>query len=169
MYHASIVKCPGCERALEVRMFGLYSLLGPSTVRCSKCGRDVDTERFEWPEMPPFARWMFLGVSLVHVALFGLIGGNVLDAAWQISQRVPKVETLRLGAPSFRYAALGCAVAAALIQAYRVATSIVRARTGRRPHRWTFWFGLQMNVQFKCLAAVILVWAAAKVIYSGRP
>src|SRR5690348_11486184 len=106
MYHALFLKCRRCERPFEVRMFGLYSGLGPSVIECSFCGKEIDTGRLEWADMSAFTRVYFMVISLLYVGMFALIGGNLLDDVYQMSQQVPTPEHLRFDGSSFQSTAI---------------------------------------------------------------
>jgi hypothetical protein len=105
-------------------------------------------------------------MTVIYIAMLGLLTGNFLDAAYQLWNGDPEIINLRYTAVPFQVAAVIGGVAALVIQIVRVILSCLRSGKDYRLTWATFLFGLQWNLHFKCLFVLIAIWLVAKIKYS---
>ena len=165
MYHFRLLTCPKCHCPFELNFFGVSSGLGPSEIRCLKCGASVTTGRREWWDMSGWDEVWFFGASLIYIVMLGLLTGNVIDGAYQLWNNDPVIGNLRTSEFSFQVGFCAGVVTAILLQLYRIRNSKRRSRTDYQLTLKEFVFGLQWNLQYKCLSVLILIWAVAKFKY----
>ena len=160
--------CPNCHHILEIRILGLASGLGPSEINCLKCGQRFQTGRVEWwemAEMPIFARVWFFSITLIYIAVLGLLTGNFVDQSFQLWNLDPVIVNLRYQSTPFHVGAyIGC-FAVVLLQVYRVIASIRRSRVEYKLTTSEFFLGLQWNLQLKCLVVLFAIWGVAQLRY----
>lgn len=89
-------KCAGCGLPFELQFFGLSTGLGPSLIKCRRCGAAVETERRRWP-LRGGALLRFLAVSGFYLGVGALIGGNTLFAGWAYWGGNPSPPSLPFG------------------------------------------------------------------------
>lgn len=166
MYIVDFESCPHCRCPIEARLFAISSLLGPSQVDCLKCRGSVRLDRSEWSDMTFKGRVWFLLVTLTYVLMVGVLTGNFVDQIWQLCCLDERIVNMRTGSPIFRTAACVGALSVIPLQIYRIFESGRRSRSEYKLTMFEFLFGLQWNLQAKCLLLLLLVWGIAKVYYS---
>lgn len=145
-------------------MLALSSGLGPSEIECLKCANPVQTDRTEWAEMATGQRFWFSVMTLVYVVMLGLITGNFIDNAWSLWNLQPGVN-LDYESPVFQVAASVGGVLALSLQVLRLMTSNRRVRTPYKLSVLEYLFGIQWNLQLKCLLLLSLLWGIARLKY----
>ena len=166
MYIVDFHSCPSCRCPIELQMFAVSSLLGPSEINCLKCQQPVRLARMEWPEMSVKTRTWFFFVTLLYVIVVGMLTGNFIDQAFQLWNMDAKIVNLRFHSLTFQVFACVGGVAVILVQIYRIIASCRRSGT---PYKLTiaeFILGLQWNLQFKFLWLLIIIWGVAKIKYA---
>jgi hypothetical protein len=157
MVHASLFKCTNCGTAVDFRIMGVSSNLGPPVVTCHWCKQVMSSERLEWDDMATRTKVFYVVMSIVYAAVVGLLGGMAVDAT---------VQFIQTGAMRFRYGWsepafwIGAAVYGALtvlLQIYRVHCSRWRSRTAPGQPIKGFVFNVQTYLQGKVLLLVIVV------------
>ncbi|MES2788234.1 MAG: hypothetical protein V4719_01345 [Planctomycetota bacterium] len=166
MYFAQMLSCPQCGMPIEIRLGNISSGLGPDKITCFKCGHPIGTRRLEWPEMPVSTKVWYFFVTLVYIAVCGLLTGNFFDQTYQLWNRDPIIVNLRYQALPFQASACFGGLIAAILQLYRIPISYRRSRTEHPLTLQEFFLGLQWNLQFKFLTILILIWLIAKIRYS---
>ncbi len=124
-------KCPHCQEAVEIRVAGVCSGLGPSRRACRRCGHVFSSDRREWLEMTAAARRRFVLWSLAYVLLGGLVGGAALQGAVRVLDvgfRQGWIPQVNIKDATF-WVGFGAWVGIlGLVQVLRVAASVRRAR-----------------------------------------
>ena len=165
MYHASLTRCPHCECVLETHMFALSSGIGPSQIRCWKCQHPVALDRAEWPDMSPFGRIWYIGITFVYIAIFGVLTGNAFDNIEQLRAGQKDPENLRLESPDFHTGACVGAAVVVCLQLYRIIASYRRHESDYTFTPREYFLGVQWHLQLKCLILLVLIWGAAELLY----
>lgn len=160
-----MTKCSGCGLPLEVQILGLSSGLGPARVACRRCQAPIATERRPWP--PRGAAWLrFLAVSAFYLGVGGLIGGNLLYAAWAYWGGNPAPPSLPFEDLMFRRLVAVSAGFMALVLAWKVvwASRPVARDELATDHllSWNLVFGAHLKVLFFLLACTGLGWLKLK-------
>jgi hypothetical protein len=168
MYVVNLCHCPNCGCPIEGRMFGVCSYLGPGLVECWKCHGPVDLGRHEWADMSSGSRFWFGLVTGLYVVMLGIITGNFLDGAWQLWTGQPTIGNLRFESLQFQYGAGVGGVTALALQLYRITASRRRSRVTPGVIVRPKLYGLDLNLQFKCLLALVALWGIAKIKYELR-
>jgi hypothetical protein len=162
----TMLSCPNCHSLFEMRMLACSSGLGPSEIDCLRCGKPIQTDRTEWADMSTGQRIWFFAMTLIYVVMLGEITGNFVDGSWQLWNLEPDIVNLDYGSRVFQVAAGVGGVMALSLQIARVTMSNRRLLADRKLSVREFVFGLQWNLQFKCLLLLIAVWVIAKLKYS---
>lgn len=166
MYIVDFHSCPHCQCPIEVRLFAISSLLGPPQIDCLKCQRGIQLGRSEWPNMTLNGRVWFLLVTVIYMIMVGVLTGNFTDQIWQLWSLNERIVNMRTSSPIFQVAACVGACSVIPLQIYRIIASGRRARSEYKLTLSEFLFGLQWNLQAKCLLLFLFVWAIAKIFYS---
>lgn len=109
-------------------------------------------------------RFWFSVMTLVYVVMLGLITGNFIDNAWSLWNLQPGVN-LDYESPVFQVAASVGGVLALSLQVLRLMTSNRRVRTPYKLSVLEYLFGIQWNLQLKCLLLLSLLWGIARLKY----
>lgn len=153
--HAVETPCPRCRQAVDLRILGLSSGLGPAWVRC-RCGAAAPTWRKEWPQFRFGDRARYVGMSIASIATLALLGGIAGDMSFPVRD-VPWGSRVIGSSPGFLIGALQFALLGIAVQIHRVIASIARGGTSPdRPFLQT-WLELQTLVQLKACAFAIAV------------
>ncbi len=168
MYIIDFHSCPHCQCTIEVRLFAISSLLGPSQISCLKCQGEIQLGRSEWADMTLNGRIWFLIVTVIYVLMVGVLTGNFVDQIWQLWSLDERIVNMRTGSPIFQTAAWLGGLAVIPVQIYRILASRRRSGTVQKLTLSEFYFGLQWNLQAKCLLLLLVVWGIAKIRYSMR-
>jgi hypothetical protein len=72
-----ITLCPRCRRAVDNKMFGVSTRLGPPLVRCAKCATEFRTDRKEWAHFSLRERSQFTLLTVLYLAGCGVTGAFV--------------------------------------------------------------------------------------------
>ncbi len=154
--HYSSISCLKCKIILEIRVLGLCTGLGPSTVICGKCGTLNQLARKEWAEFRSLDYFKFVLFSAVGISFLALLGAIVSGMAYPAPENVPwgrkEIENSWFYVGGLLFVFLGI-----LLQTYRVIAS--RKRTSANPtlgFRQSM-FELQTGVQFKVIFIVVAV------------
>lgn len=115
MYIIAFHSCPNCRCPIELQMFAVSSLLGPSEINCLKCQQPVRLARMEWPEMSGTTRTWFFLVTLLYVIVVGMLTGNFVDQAFQLWNLDAKIVNLRFHSLTFQVFACVGGVAVILL------------------------------------------------------
>lgn len=168
MYIVNFHSCPHCQFPIEIRLFWVSTLLGPSQINCPKCGGELQLGRSEWADMTLNGRIWFLLVSAIYVLMVGVLTGNFVDQIWQLWSMDARIVNMRTESPIFQTAAYLGGLAVIPVQLYRIIASYRRSSAPQKLTMSEFLFGLQWNLQAKCLLLLLLVWGIAKIRYSVR-
>lgn len=68
---------PALSRAVDSKMFGVSTGLGPPIVRCPKCTTEFGTERKEWAHFSPAERVRFSLLTVLYLAGCAVTGAAV--------------------------------------------------------------------------------------------
>jgi hypothetical protein len=136
------VRCPYCRGRVE-RCLNGYSGLGPSLLRCHRCGEVMLAHRREWAEMSRRDRFGFVCTSLAY-AMLSLVTGYFIAFATGSQYRGTTVVALI-------WLILLSPVAVIAIQAVRVLRSVHRTRRGRATPQTTGFWTLDLGMQWKFL------------------
>ncbi|MSR33140.1 MAG: hypothetical protein EXR99_16770 [Gemmataceae bacterium] len=77
-------KCPNCQEAVEIRVAGVSSGLGPSHPACRRCGQVFSSDRREWADMTFAARRRYFLWSLAYMLAGAGVGGTGLQGALRV-------------------------------------------------------------------------------------
>jgi hypothetical protein len=164
-----LVKCPHCRKPVDAHV-GIHSGLGSPVLACWWCGGTYRTNRSEWQDREAPGKLWYLLISLVYVAVGGLLGGITLAGAAHVAQH-PGEAKFRLGEHLIAFSAgfLLWAMLLTLFQLYRIYASVRRGNSRKnRPLRMPPW-GSQALLQVKFIGAMFLVaagtWVALAVFY----
>lgn len=69
-----VTLCPQCHRAIDNKMFGVSTRLGPPLVRCPKCRTQFRTDRREWAELSRAERVRFFLLTTLYLGGCGVTG-----------------------------------------------------------------------------------------------
>lgn len=165
MFFFSAVSCPHCHCPLEVRLMGLSSGLGPAEVNCLKCQQPFATSRSEWSEKTFRGKFLYAFVSLLYVALFGILVGAMVDQGVQTAHTRARDVRVRFDSTVFAVAACVGGLAVIPLQIYRIAASKRRSREGYKITPGDFFLGLQWNLHAKGLILLVFIWAFSMIKY----
>lgn len=122
--------CPNCRHPIGGSIAFLSSGLGPSILRCGKCGHLIESGNVEWPNMGLFRKLRFFVVTLIYAGVFGLIYSLIGQEAFRnvakaITRERPPRSTL-----AFIGAWVGVGLLVLIVQGIRVLRSKKRVREG---------------------------------------
>lgn len=167
MLHVEEMACPACGHAVEYRVWGLHSGLGPPLVVCPVCNHTLPTKRKEWAQFARKDQGRFLLVSLLGIILAGWWGSGLASLFFS-DPRAP------FGSAKFQndlFSPIGWAFAllVAGVQRYRIHLSQRHATSV--PHRPKP-FDLRMGVQIKYLmfliVSTVIIAAIGYLIHSAQ-
>lgn len=171
--------CPGCKKIVDTLPGGVWSGLGPSRYRCSRCGLVFHSGRREWADMGGIAKAKYIGISLLYVVVGGMMGGMSISAAVQIQRLGPGATRFRLDPLAFVLGTFVWTVVIAAIQIARLFLSLLRSRENEyrrmdlgkdskrkvvavdEPHSPTLWRYTKSGLLFLMLATILLSWLIA--------
>jgi hypothetical protein len=141
------VACPFCRGRVEICLSG-YSGLGPSLLKCHRCGEVMISHRREWAELGWRVRLNYVGISLVYAMVSLMTGLMIGGASWPNSSPSTHI--------AFRWLLVGSPIAVIAIQTVRVFQSLSRTRWGPGVPRSTGFWTLDLGMQWKFLLLQIL-------------
>lgn len=164
-----LFRCPKCNTLLFFRIIKImevlkgYSGLGPSMIRCAKCGAIVNTGNMEWPHMSVKTKlylWfltivysLVLGLTLTPVIL-SLLGSIIgLEENAFITTPIVIVMTMIIGLPFL------------ILQLIRIEASIMRTSNGNNEPHTTSFFNLHTNFQSLGMAVLIFWMIVLLIMY----
>jgi hypothetical protein len=139
------VGCPFCRGRVDTCLVG-FSRLGPSLLKCHRCGEVMLSHRREWAEMSRRDRFGFVWATLGY-AMLSLITGYFM--AFVTGSRGTALLALI-------WMILFSPVAVFGIQSARVVRSLHRTRSGRAAPQSTGFWTLDLGMQWKFLLLQIL-------------
>jgi hypothetical protein len=161
-------KCGKCNSAVDLRIFGFSSILGPPAVNCPWCKEPVQTERLEWDDMAVRSKVAYVVISVVYMAIIGLLGGLSVDSTVSLYEAGHMATTWGFERTTF-WVGFGCwAALTALLQSYRYVCSRRRTRLAPGQPLSRGYLNLQVSMQGKVLALLFITPLAAWLIHLVR-
>ncbi len=155
--------CPHCRTHVDMRLFGITSMLGQPDVKCRKCKAVFESGRYEWVDLYVNHKVFYVIVSAVYAAFAGFLGG-FMTMLWYNYGVHGREQFPPSPDAAFYVGAVIWAVGVLGLQAWRVCRSVRRTSCNAESVPETSFWNLDSDLQLKLLGLCLFAFAFIFVI-----
>lgn len=164
-----LFRCPNCNRLLFFRILKFldfikgYSGLGPSLIRCAKCGTQIDTGNVEWPDMSNKSKIYLCFITIVYSWILGLLSSLVI--LYLVDIALGLQETTIMSNTTMVITSINIGMLFIFLQLIRIIASILRENDKVNALDQTSFFNLHTNFQGLGMIAVFICMIMSIILY----